>query len=98
MATDFLYDENGDIAIKDGDLVIGDATFCHVEDLLLAERGFYKFSPLSGIGINRILLDEVDTDEVLKQVRSGLEADGFKPTKLLLTNDGKIEIDGSYES
>lgn len=98
MATDIMLDENNDLIIKDGDLVIGDSRYQHVKHLLEAEKGFYKFSPQSGVGMMNLLHDEFQPEEILRLVRFEVERDGFKVEKLQFSNDGKIEIEGDYES
>jgi hypothetical protein len=98
MAQDIILDEENDLAIVAGDLVVGLSQYQHVKHLLEAEKGYYKFSPLSGVGFSNILNDEFDSEEVLRLVRFEVERDGFKVSKLTFTNDGKIDIDGDYES
>lgn len=95
--TDILFDtETGDVIIENGDLKVGDPTFYHVHDLLMAERGFYKFNPTIGISISQFINEEVNSEELIRQVRLGLERDGFKVVKLVLNNDGTFDIDGNY--
>ncbi len=97
MANDILFDTDGDLKISEyGDVVVGDARYQHVQGLLLAHKGHYKFDPLSGIGIERFLLDEANNSDLLREVRLGLELDGFNITDLYIQEDGKLKVDGDY--
>jgi hypothetical protein len=97
MTTDILFDrETGDIRIENGDLVIGDSVTQHIEDLLIAEKGFFKFDPEIGVGLNRYTNDDLSPEDLIRLIRLELEKDGMKINKILISNDGKIEIDGNY--
>jgi len=97
MTQDILFDtETGDLRIENGDVVVGDSVQQHINDLMFAEKGFFKFDPEIGIGINRYINDEFDSEELIRAIRLGLEQDGVKVTKLILNNNGTIEIDGEY--
>lgn len=98
MALDIALDEDNELIIKDGDIVIGDSRYQHVKHLLESEKGFWKFSPQSGVGMMNLINDEFSPEEVLRLVRFEIERDGFKVEKLLFSNDGKIDILGDYES
>lgn len=93
---DILFDTDGDLMIRNGDLVVGDSTYQHVQGLLLHQKGHYKFDPLIGVGIENFLNDEVQNSELLKEVRTALEADGFIVKVLYIQEDGKLKIDGQY--
>jgi hypothetical protein len=97
MVNDIVIDVDNDLLIKDGDLVVDDSRYQHVRHLLEAEKGFYKFSPQSGVGMINLVNDEFSPEEILRLVRFELERDGFKIEKLQFTNEGKIEITGDYE-
>lgn len=93
-----MLDENNELAIQFGDLVIADSRYQHIRHLMEAEKGYYKFDPKSGMGLNSIIGDELAVEEVLRLVRFEAEQDGFKFKKLQMTNLGKIEIEGDYNS
>lgn len=59
---DILLDETGDLAIKNGDLVIGESTLQHQRILLLATKGGFKQHPTTGVDIQSYLLDDSDVD------------------------------------
>jgi hypothetical protein len=80
--TDILTDPiSGDLLDKNGDDVIGDATEQHQNDLLLAQEGWYKQSPTTGVGITEFLLSE-DPTEMLRKIRMQFTADGMIINKL----------------
>lgn len=97
MAVDILLDDDNELIIKDGDIMIGDSRYQHVKHLLEAEKGYFKFSPQSGVGMTNLLNDEFAPEEILRLVRFEVERDGFKIEKLLFSNEGKIELEGDYK-
>lgn len=93
---DLLIDETGDLAISnDGDLVIGDATLQHQNDILMAMPGHYRHSPKTGVGIIQFLNDENPYDMV-QAIKDGLIADGMKVKDVSVIN-GKLTIQAKYE-
>lgn len=98
MVQDILFDTDGDLKIENGDLSIGDSRYQHIQGLLLASKGFYKFDPLAGIGIERFINDEVNNSELIREVRIGIENDGFIISALFIQEDGKLKVDGDYKS
>lgn len=98
MAKDLILNEDNVLMIKDGDLVVGNSKFQHVKHLLESEKGYFKFSPMAGVGASNLINDELSPEELLRHIRLELERDGFVITKLLMTSEGKIDIDGDYES
>ena len=97
MVNDIILDEDNDLLIIDGDLVVSDSRYQHVKHLLEAEKGFYKFSPQSGVGMTNLINDEFAPEDIIRLVRFEVERDGFKVEKLQFSNDGKIDIIGDYE-
>lgn len=94
-ASDILCDGTGDILVKNGDMVIGDATLQHQQDLLLASEGDYKFDPLVGVGLAEFLDDE-DPSGMMKKVRVQFGKDGMKVKTARINESGKVEIDATY--
>ncbi len=97
MAQDILFGSDGDLLIENGDLVVGDSRYQHVQGLLLAHKGHYKFDPLAGVGIERFLNDEIQETELMREIRTELERDGFAVAVLYIQEDGKLKIDGNYK-
>lgn len=78
MVNDILYDSDGDLAIDNGDFVIGDSTAQAIEDLLLTEKGNLRSSPAAGVGVKSWINDDEDSHNMEKEIQKELEADGMK--------------------
>lgn len=76
MGKDILLDENGDLAIANGDFVIGDSIDQEVAALLQLNKGELKEFPI--LGPNLIELINSNTSELeLKQIiKTELKRDG----------------------
>lgn len=76
MANDILLDENGDLAIANGDFVIGESLDQEVAALLQMNKGELKEFPI--IGADLIKLINSNTSEIeLKQIlKNELKRDG----------------------
>ena len=53
ISQDLQLDDIGDILLKDGDYVIGESDFQHIEDILDAYPGEYRNAPLLGVYLQR---------------------------------------------
>ncbi|NJM13963.1 MAG: hypothetical protein HC896_00010 [Bacteroidales bacterium] len=92
MAQDFLFGTDGDIAISNGDFVVGESTNQHKQDLLVAAPGHYRHAPLIGADIAQYINDAIDTGEI----KTAMMADGLKGVKVKVNNN-TITVDGEYE-
>lgn len=88
---DFLYDDTGDIAIDNGDLVLGEVSFQNVQEVILADRGWYKFNPFIGVGLINYLNDDYTELEFLTELKLNLEADGVTVSRIDMEN-GTLKI------
>jgi hypothetical protein len=95
MITDYLF-ENGDLAIQNGDFVIGNSSNQHQEHILLAHKGEYREFPELGVGIKDMLGDD-NIDFWLIEIKKNLQYDGMQVENVLFDNEGNINIDGDYE-
>lgn len=93
--TDFLYDNDFDLLIKDGDFVIGDVTNQAAQEVLLADEGWYVFDPMVGAGLINHLNDDIGSVSSLIDIRRGLEADGITVRILELASDN-LQLDFDY--
>ncbi|MEQ3500594.1 oxidase [Tenacibaculum sp. SSH1-16] len=82
---DILLDENGDLLIVDGDLVIGDAKQQSVETLILANKGEFKEFPLVGFGAINYVKSDVSEVEFKRDLKVQLEYIGFKNPEIDLS-------------
>jgi hypothetical protein len=94
MTRDILY-QGEDVEIRLGDLRIGDVSYQNVQDLLIADKGWYKFNPFAGVGATNYINDDFTEVDFLNQIQRELNADGFVVKSLGLKN-GDIKIDGYY--
>ena len=93
---DLLLDTNGDLAVKNGDLVIGYCDNQHQEHILVATKGEYKEFPELGVGIAQIL-DDDDYMGILIEAKKNLEYDGMKINNIRFDENGNLDIDGHYK-
>lgn len=93
---DFLLDENNDLLLKDGDLVIGNATLQHQNHIILAEKGEFKNAPEIGAAVRSHLNNE-NPRELLREIRRNFEYDGMKVNSLKVATNGNLLIDAEYK-
>jgi hypothetical protein len=91
-----LLDENGDIMIKNGSMVIGDSTLQNQYMILAAQKGEFKEYPMLGVGISDILGDD-DVLEWKKRIREEFARDDMKVNNIDLNLQiGDIKIEAHY--
>ncbi len=98
MATDYLYTEDKDLMIKNGDFVVGQSDAQHVENLLLLQKGEVKEFPLVGIGLRNYGLAPwhyTTRQKLKKNAGIQLKYDGVKKPVVNVEPD-KISIDATY--
>jgi len=84
--TDILTDPaTGDLACKNGDLVMGDGTFQHQSHLLTGFPGHYGQFPTITVGLENFINDE-DPTEMLRQIRRQFTNDGMQISQLKYTD------------
>jgi hypothetical protein len=94
---DFLHDpETGDLVIRNGDLVVSDATDRHHEDIVVFHKGWNHFDPLIGVGLSSYLLDEGGAPGLVRSIRAELERDGNRVDSVSL-EPTSITIIAKYE-
>ncbi len=93
--TDILFDETDDLAVIGGDMAIGEATLQHQADLLSAQEGEYKQSPVTGVGLSNFLNDE-DPREMIRKIRLQFAQDGIQIDSLSFS-EGIANIKGTYK-
>lgn len=99
MAKDILTDENRDFLTKNGDFVIDYSDEQHIEDVIVAEKGWYKETPILGVGIMRYLKGPktlIERMRLEKDIDLQLQIDGA--TNIILNNtDEQLNVVGDYE-
>lgn len=77
MNKDFLIQDDGDLLIKDGDLVVGPSIEQEIIWILQMEKGHLKSSPSIGASLTRHTRGVGSKrEEIEKSIRLNLEADG----------------------
>jgi hypothetical protein len=92
MATNDIALGNGDLQYKQGDFALVESDGVHIQHLLLAGKGHYKHSAITGCSIHK-MVNSPNTagavDAFLHTVKNQLEYDGFGQVKF--TTDAGIE-------
>jgi hypothetical protein len=76
MANDILFDENGDLAITNGDFVIGESLDQEVAAILQMNKGDLKEYPIMGPGLIRLVKSNTSAIELKQIIKSELKRDG----------------------
>jgi hypothetical protein len=95
MNGDILLDENFDLAIVDGDFVIGDADEQIQQLILMATQGSFRQSPLTGVGIVNYLKKQFTpalVDKLKQKIQMQLQYDGFSSATVVINSFEDIEI------
>jgi hypothetical protein len=97
MAKDFLLDEDDDLKVVNGDLVIGLSDDQHVQILASISAGEIKQFPTAGMGLNRFLnsIENRANAKMKHIINVQLEADGAIEKKIEIKN-GELKINASY--
>jgi hypothetical protein len=96
MPTDYLYTDDMDLRIENGDFVVGDSTMQHQQVLLIAEKGELRQYPLTGVGTMSYLNDD-QIGDLYPEIQKQFEADGMVVKTLSIDHEGKINVDAAYK-
>jgi hypothetical protein len=94
---DILLTDQFELVIVNGMLVRGESTRQHQHLLLATNKGDWRFSPLTGVGVASFLKDEGNTGGLLPEIKAQFELDGMQVTSLKIV-DGKIVVDAKYKN
>jgi hypothetical protein len=95
MPKDILLNDD-DLLFINGDLVVRDSTLQHQKHLLLVQPGELREFPTVGVGLVNFLNDDA-LDDLGAAIQREFENDGMIVKKLDVYENGKLEIDASYE-
>jgi hypothetical protein len=86
---DLLLDSNYDLQINSltGDFAVGDSTQQEIQLLLYAEKGDWKFSPVSGVSARRYLKSSGQLLELEAAIRLQMQLDNLNVQQLSITTD-----------
>ena len=82
---DILLDDDFDLLIEDGDLVIGESDEQHIALILSTYQGGWKFDPLVGVGVRQYLASSGNEELIKRNITVQLEADNYQVNKVALT-------------
>lgn len=91
---DILLDQDFDLLIQNGDLVIGPSSEQHQQLLLLSNKGDWRQFPMVGVGVREYLKDE-DENSMVGEIKEQFEMDGMEVKDIRIAN-GQIGIDAYY--
>lgn len=91
--TDILVDSGGDLIVQNGDLVTGDAQAQDIQHIVQSQKGAWTQFPLIGVGIRSRLSGPVSLEEIRRDVRLNLKADGFTVNRVDAKDNGDVQID-----
>ena len=94
--TDILLDENYDLQLTDGDLVMGESTNQHQALNLLCNKGDFKEDPLQCVGIKGYLKSE-DINGLLAETKKQFERDGMEVKSLTIDAAGNMKINAPFK-
>jgi hypothetical protein len=97
MVNDFLFDEDMDMLIQNGDLVIGPSDDQHNEVVMIASPGLVRWSPISGVALfrktkSRFTLKAVD--KLKQEITLQLQVDGCVTTDVVINSTIDLTVQG----
>jgi hypothetical protein len=95
---DILLDENYDLIIKDGDLLVAESTEQHQRCILMANKGQFKQVPDVGVGINEWLNKESNLEELSTLIAEEFEKDGMRIKSLKLESIESLRVEAYYQT
>jgi hypothetical protein len=92
MAKGFLLNNQDDLLIENGDLVIGDSEEQEIGLILRTNMGDWRGAPLTGFNLMRHMRSNVDAETFTRNLDTQLLQDGFADNRITLEADGKLII------
>lgn len=92
MANDLLLDDDDDLLLEGGDLVLGESGGQEVDLILRTNQGDWRAAPLTGFGVARRTRNEVSPREFEGELAAQLRLDGFADCQVALNQDGQLTI------
>jgi hypothetical protein len=91
---DLQLNENGDLLVVSGNLIVAESTLQHQHLLLTTSKGEWRENPLAGVGAAAFLKDEL-SGELLAEIKKDFENDGMIVTNIALDNENII-VNAAY--
>lgn len=95
IAQDFLFDDDGDLRIENGDFVIGDSDVQHIQDIIFSGPGWYKEFPEIGVNALSYLGSKGKQQEFQRAIKLQLQSDGYNVNTIRVSQNeaGTLIID-----
>ena len=90
-----LLNEDRDLRVENGEVVVGDIGGQNLEMLIVSEKGEIREAPLRGVGIRRFIDDE-DPATLLQAIRNEVAVEGMILDNIGITADGKLNVEAHY--
>jgi hypothetical protein len=81
-----MVDDEYDMLIRNGDLVVDNSDVQHITHIFEADQGQYRRHPLLGIGVRRMLNGSIGGAE-RRHIQLQLESDGYRPNQIKYEDD-----------
>lgn len=95
---DYRQQEDGDLDLTTGDLIVTESTYQHQRDLLLSDKGHIRQKPEAGVGAVNYLMDN-DPEALLRATRKEFTADGMKVSKVAFSGySNDLNVEAGYEN
>lgn len=94
---DFAIDDDGDLKVANGDLVVSESTRQHQKSIIIAGKGFVKHAPTLGVGLYKYLNDHGSTARLASSIRQECERDGMI-VESVVVRAGTVIINAEYPS
>lgn len=94
ISKDILLDEEGNFAVANGDLVVGNSDEQHIHLILASNKGEWLESPTMGAGLSKHLNGMISQSELIRDIKLDLQRDGYN-VKSVNWNDGEITVDAT---
>ena len=91
---DFGIGDDNDLVILNGDIAIMESDQQHIADTINAYVGWWKESPLDGVGIVLCQNSAGGAQQLARKIKIELERDGYKVDNPVIEfgTDGKLNI------
>jgi hypothetical protein len=86
-----INEETFDLLFENGDFIVDEANYQHIQSILLSNKGWWKQTPFLGANLPAQMKGILD-NKFTQKVRLNLEADGFIVKHINLKN-GTIEVE-----
>jgi hypothetical protein len=92
-AQDILLDKNRELIIQNGDFLVGPSDKQSIQSILNAFPGWWKQSSTVGVGMAQYLNSKGKEQEIQRNIRLQLEADGFSVDGIVIKSLKQDNVD-----